>query len=118
MPLLDNERAVKEYYDEVKDRYPDIDFERFRTICRSPFIFFRNLIRDGDLPKILIKHLGKLRVFPAKVKEQIKKEKFFCERGIIDIEERDRRLNFLETNLIKIYEDLEKDKDDEREATD
>lgn len=84
MPLLDNDKAVKEYFELVKHKYPDMPYEQFREICRSPAQFFKECIKSGRLPRILIKHLGKLRVFQGKLKAELASYNRFLQKGIYD----------------------------------
>lgn len=84
MPLLENEKAVEQYYEQEKHKYPDMPYEQFKEICRFPAQFFKECIRGNRLPRILVKHLGKFRVFPSKLKNEIAKYKKFFEKGIID----------------------------------
>lgn len=71
MPLLEHDKAIEQYYEQVKDKYPDIDFERFRKICRSPFETIKKLIKGSTLPIIMVKHLGKFIPVKARVIQQL-----------------------------------------------
>ena len=108
MPLLTQEKAIKEYYEEVKHKYPDIDFERFEAICKAPMQFIKFCIKAGHLPKILVKHLGKFRVFPSKIKDQLKSEQRFFEKGITDEAYYQQKKTFYEQYL----KDLENERED------
>lgn len=111
MPLLTQDKAIKEYYEEVKHKYPDVDFERFEAICKAPMNFIKQCIRSGKLPKILVKHLGKFRVFPSKIKDQLKSEERFFQKGITDEAYYNEKKEFY-TNYLKALEDEREDNDD------
>lgn len=83
MPLLTQEKMIKEYYDEVKDKFSDVNFERFESICKSPMNFVKQMIKCGELPLILIKHIGKFRVFKGKIKRELASQERFFNKGII-----------------------------------
>lgn len=71
MPHLTQERAIKEYWEKVKDQYPDIDFTTFTKICKHPFEYIKKSIRKDHLPIILIKYLGKFRPFAPMIQRQL-----------------------------------------------
>lgn len=84
MPLLSQEDTIKGYWEEVKDKYPNISFDNFVEICKAPFNYVKKCIQVGDLPFILVKYLGKFRVYQGEIKRAITKNKVFFEKGIID----------------------------------
>lgn len=61
MPTYNQERNIKGYWEEVKDQYPNMDFDTFEKICKAPFEFIKKCIRDDRLPFIAIKYFGKIR---------------------------------------------------------
>ena len=99
MPTLQHSKAIEEYYQQVKDKYPDISFERFNAICRSPFNFIKELIRSARLPIIMVKHLGKFVPAVSRVKQRLEAEKVFFEKNIIDEETYKYRSTFLQNYL-------------------
>lgn len=72
MPQIQMQKLVKEYYDTIKDQYPELEYEDFENICKAPFGFILYNLQRFDTPTILIKYLGKLKVFSESVKKQIK----------------------------------------------
>lgn len=67
MPKLSHDEAIKGYWDTVKDKYPDMEFNVFENICKAPFEFIKQCIRNDSLPIITIKYLGKIRPFMPKI---------------------------------------------------
>lgn len=61
MPNLSHEDAIFQYWEEVKEKYPDLSFIKFKAICKFPFDFIKRCMRDDALPVILIKFLGKIK---------------------------------------------------------
>lgn len=104
MPILENDKAIKDYYEEVKHLYPDVDFNNFRVICKAPFNFVKDLIRSRRLPIIMIKHLGKFIPSITRVRERLVAEEVYHRKGIIDDETYNSRKTFL-TNFVNDYND-------------
>lgn len=85
---------VTQYFEEVNDLY-DIDFEHFKRICLTPFIFVRNIISSGVLCNIRLQYFGVFEVSPSRVKYSKKTlEKNFKE-GLIPEERYNRRITVL-----------------------
>lgn len=63
MPVIDNDKAIRGYWEEVKEKYPQLSFEKFEEICKAPFEYIKQSVRMDSLPIILIKYLGKLRPY-------------------------------------------------------
>jgi hypothetical protein len=72
MPEIKMSRLVNEYYESVKDNYPNLTAEDFDSIGRSLFSFILYNLQRIDTPTILLKYLGKLKVFSESVSKQIK----------------------------------------------
>lgn len=95
------DKLIEDYHTQVKDKYPDIEFDRFTRICKSPFYFIRKVMEDKTFPVIQIKYLGKFLVYPGKVKAILRSLKLAKEKGTITPED-------YETNsrdLIKFLKD-------------
>lgn len=71
MPLLDHETAIKQYWEEVKNKYPQISFNSFMKICKSPFHYFKKKMASATMPFILIKYFGRIRPYKKGVQEAI-----------------------------------------------
>jgi hypothetical protein len=99
MPTLEHSKAIEQYYEQVKDKYPDVDFKEFNVICRTPFNFMKTLIRGTRLPIIMVKHLGKFIPSVARVKKKLVAEKAYFDRGYTDEETYEKRRNFLQNFL-------------------
>jgi len=71
MPILTQDQAIEQYYESVKDQYPDIDFQTFSTMCRTPSEFIKHCIRQDNIPIIHVKYLGKIRTYRTRLKRII-----------------------------------------------
>jgi len=74
---------IEEYYNEVKDLYPDITLAQFSDICRTPFKFVKQVISSGTLENIRLQYFGVFEVSDSRVKynRKILEENF--KKGII-----------------------------------
>ena len=111
MPLLTQDKAIKEYYETIKERYPNLSFDDVYNICKTPGAFIKECIRSVHLATVMVKHLGKFRVFGSKLKTQIRSEKIYLEKGIITQEQYNEKVTRFERHL-KYLEDEKRDNDD------
>lgn len=106
MPVIEFDRLIEEYYEKVKDKYPDISLESFTKLCKAPFWFFNKSMGKATMPTIVIKYIGKLTILPSKIKKLIIENNFRFKMGRISEEEFKER----ETNLNIILQDALKRK--------
>ena len=63
---------VEEFYEEIKNTYPDISLNEFRIICNSPFKFIKEIINRGVLKNVRLQYFGVFEVMPSRVKYSLK----------------------------------------------
>ena len=69
---------IEEYYNRIKEIYPEITLEQCNEICSAPFIETRKGIESGELPTIRLKYFGTFVAYPKRVKAILKQyEKLF-----------------------------------------
>lgn len=107
MPTLKHEDAIKEYWLQVKDQYPDIPYHQFEVICKSPFKAVREWIRGGGLPHIMVKYLGKFRVMKGTIEYMMKENQRLFDKGVRPQEPYERRKQFYETYLKDLENEVE-----------
>ena len=56
-------QVIKEYYEKVKDDYPDVSFFQFNNACRSSFKFVVKEIDSGNLRSIKLIFFGTFLVY-------------------------------------------------------
>lgn len=88
---LDAELLVKQYYEKVKDQYPDLDFQEFKNICYAPFKFLKQEMSSDQLPVIRFKYFGTFIVYPKRAKYLLKQA-----------EERHRKGTLSHTEFLRI----------------
>jgi len=87
MPSIDTDKLIKEYWEQVKEKYPNFTFEQFEKVCKAPFYFFKNCMESEGTPVIHIKYLGKFRLFPKSIRWLIRVNNKRKDRGFITEEE-------------------------------
>ena|SRR5687767_6538809 len=107
MALYTQERAIKEYYETIKDQHPDLNFEQVSEICKAPFIFFKKCIQSGELPRIYVKYFGKFMVFKRKLLFQKKLDGLQMERGRIDPDRYENNMKFYQQYLKDLNNDYQ-----------
>lgn len=114
MPLLDQNRGIKEYYDEIKDIYPQFTLSQISDMCKAMGEFIKFKMREGTLPFFHIKYLGKFIVKKNKVIGKLKIEHLaFHNNKSINEEYYNNNRAFL-TEYLKIL----KEKDESKEYDD
>ena len=87
---------VEEFYEEIKNTYPDIPLNEFRIICNSPFKFIKEVINRGVLKNVRLQYFGVFEVMPSRVKYSLQKlEENYKEKKISE-ERYNKRKEILE----------------------
>lgn len=116
MPLLTQEKAIKEYFEQVQHKYPGVSFDRFAEACKAPGNFIKHCIKGATLPLILVKHLGKFRVFKSKIKDKINDEEAYFKKGITTKEVYESRVNFYKEYLTELNRLQDEETNDDSEG--
>lgn len=87
---------VEEFYEEIKNTYPDIPLNEFRIICNSPFKFTKEVINRGTLKNVRLQYFGVFEVMPSRVKYSLKTLENNYKTGKIIEERYNKRKEILE----------------------
>ena len=87
---------VEEFYEEIKNTYPDISLNEFRIICNSPFKFTKEVINRGTLKNVRLQYFGIFEVMPSRVKYSLKTLENNYKTGKITEERYNKRKEILE----------------------
>ena len=90
---------VEEFYEEIKNTYPDISLNEFRIICNSPFKFIKEVINRGVLKNVRLQYFGVFEVMPSRVKYSLKTLENNYKTGKITEERYNKR-----KEILKAYE--------------
>jgi hypothetical protein len=66
--MMDSEDLIREYWDSIKEKYPELSYEEVKEICHSPFVFLKDMMQREDLPEVRMKYLGVFRVYLNRAK--------------------------------------------------
>ena len=86
---------VEEFYEEIKNTYPDISLNEVRIICNSPFKFIKEVINRGVLKNVRLQYFGVFEVMPSRVKYSLKTLENNYETGKITEERYNKRKEIL-----------------------
>lgn len=87
---------VEEFYEEIKNTYPDLSLTEFKLICNSPFKFTKEVINRGTLKNVRLQYFGVFEVMPSRVKYSLQKlEENYKEKKISE-ERYNKRKEILE----------------------
>lgn len=71
MDKLENKDLIKEFYDNYKNDYPDLDINDFKDICTSPWQFISKIMQSGELDSIRLKYFGIFQVLKGRAKNML-----------------------------------------------
>lgn len=97
--ILQADKVIEQYFEKVKDKYPDIDYSRFEKICKMPFYFMRKQMENLNFPMIHIKYLGKFLVYAGKVQSFLRMINRRKDKNLITEEEYIENTKHLEEYL-------------------
>ena len=55
---LTHPKLIQEYFESIRESYPNITLEQCNEICSEPFIHTRKSIESGEFPTIRLKFFG------------------------------------------------------------
>jgi hypothetical protein len=88
MPTLTHKNAIREYYEQVKDQYPpDLTYEQFEEICKSPFKAAKYYIKSNLFPIINFKNFGKMFAPKYRIKKRLEDIEGWYRHGAITEEQ-------------------------------
>jgi len=79
-----NQELTKEFYDMVKDVYPELELQDIRNIVYNPWREARKAIESGTLSEIQFLHFGKFSVRKRRAQIGLKEIKAMFDRGLMD----------------------------------
>lgn len=62
---------IEEYYNSIKEQYPDLTKEQCNQICSAPFIEVRKGIESGTFVNIRLQFFGTFTVYPKMLLYQL-----------------------------------------------
>lgn len=105
MPLIENDDLIKEYFETIKDQYPEITLDRLSRMLKAPFYFVRDQMSREDMPTIMFKYLGKFRTFSGKIKKLVDRNNKNLAFGHISVAEYERKRIIYDTRYKQLVQD-------------
>lgn len=110
----DQREIISDFYDTIKDRYPNVSLKQILEVCRAPFGFIKQAMQMFDLPEIRIKYLGVFKVEPYWAKTLLNKIRISNEKN--PNERKEQLINSLTEYLVRnpapIYQKNKKQEED------
>lgn len=91
---------IEQYFEQVKEQYPNITLEHFKLICTAPFKQVKRIMSSGVLRDIRLQFLGVFEVSQSRIKYSKKTLTENFENNLISEKRYLDRLNVLNS-----YED-------------
>lgn len=113
MALLENEKLFKEFHSSIRDKYPELTYAQVEAIVKAPFRYIKTMMERDDMPTILVKYLGKFRVFSSKIKTLINQNDKSLKFGSITPEVHQERNEKYQSRLKEVLADELEDCDNE-----
>ena len=87
--------TIEQYYETVREQYPNIDLEHFKLICTAPFKLVKKVMSSGILRNIRLQYLGVFEVSQSRVKYSKRTLTENYENGLISERRYTERLKVL-----------------------
>ena len=68
---LESRDLIQEYYNTIKETYPDLTPEDCKEICSAPWKFLKQEIESGELPEIRFKYFGTFQVYKGRAENML-----------------------------------------------
>lgn len=80
--IKSNDELFKEFFENVKEDYPKLSYDKIKTIVTSPWIHLKDTM-ENELDDMRIQFFGKFLIFPKRVIMEYKKLKERFDKGLI-----------------------------------
>ena len=68
---LNNQDLLEEFYQEIKEDFPEVSFEQVKEICFGPWRFLKDEMESGNLSSVRLKYFGTFQVYPGRAKNML-----------------------------------------------
>ena len=69
--MLKSPELLKEFYNEIKDEYPDLDIQQVTEVVNSPWKMLRKTMETGELDTIRFKYFGIFQVYTKRAEKML-----------------------------------------------
>lgn len=72
---VENQQLIEEYYNRIKDKYPDLTLADVKAMCIGPFSYVRKEMESGNLHNVRLKYFGTFLVYPNRARIMLERMK-------------------------------------------
>ena len=91
---------IQQYYESIRDKYPELSYVQIEEVCRHPFTFVKEKMKQPNLPEVRLKYFGVFRVKMLRVNDRFAENEKMFSLGRIT-EERYLHFKNILTNFIE-----------------
>lgn len=86
MSKFDNQDLMSEFYQEIKDKYPEVDYNQIKDILFGSWMNLKQEMESGDLRDVRFEFFGVFRVHEKRVAGSHKMNQIKLEKGIMPLD--------------------------------
>lgn len=109
MSIITNQHLQDEFYELIKDKYPNLTERQIEEITSFPYYKARESLESGTFPVIKLKYFGTFLVYPKKAVAVIKNLDKALIKGRVTQEEHDLKKTRIINYLNKLGYDYQED---------
>lgn len=83
---LSNKEVIEEFYEKIKEDYPELTFKQVKDLCHSPWFYAHREIASDNLPDVRLKYFGVFRVYEGRARDMLPTIERRREEGILSKE--------------------------------
>ena len=72
---IETNELVTGYFEKVKDKYPELSYERLKEIILFPWFYLRDRMEDGKFENVRLKYFGEFSVPLCRAKRLLEEAK-------------------------------------------
>lgn len=72
---IETNELVTGYFEKVKDKYPELSYERLKEIILFPWFYLRDRMEDGKFESVRLKYFGEFSVPLCRAKRLLEEAK-------------------------------------------
>ena len=99
MSKFDNQDLMSEFYQEIKDKYPEVDYNQIKDILFGSWMNLKQEMESGDLRDVRFEFFGVFRVYEKRVAGSHKMNKIKLEKGIMPLDKFNHYSNMYDTDV-------------------
>ena len=107
MSRIETTDLIKEYYDTMKSKYPNLSYNRFEKVCQACFVEVRETMVSEEFNTIRLQFFGTFVAHPKRLLGMVRKLNDSLVKGKVTEEDYERRALPMINYLKKIGHEFE-----------